>query len=147
MKILAVDPGEKRIGLALSDPTGQLANPLGILIHHSRTIDSAHIIQICQEHQVDLIIIGQALQSDGQVGARARSSLRLEAEINQLSSIPTLLWDESHTTQFATSVQIHSGLSKKKRQKPKDHLAAALLLQDFLDSNTFKTIQYPDESQ
>ena len=66
MRILAVDHGEKRIGLALSDPTGTIANPLTVIKHVSRTIDAAQVATLASEHEARLIVIGQSFDENGQ---------------------------------------------------------------------------------
>jgi putative Holliday junction resolvase len=66
MRVLAVDPGEKRLGIALSDPTGTIANPLTVLNHIARPIDAATIASLAQEHAAGLIIVGQALDDESQ---------------------------------------------------------------------------------
>ena len=73
---LCVDPGEKRIGLAISDPTGNFARPLQVLTHISRAVDAATIAQIGKDRQVKAIIVGQALDWDGQMG-RQRAAQRV----------------------------------------------------------------------
>lgn len=141
MKILAVDPGDKRIGVAISDPTGLIAKPLSILEHCSREEDARRIIQIADENECQMIVIGQALLVDGQIGYRARSSMRLRDAITNLSLIKTVLWDETGTTKEAISTRIKMGMSQKKRRKHMDDLAAAILLDDFLSSAYFKSLE------
>jgi len=140
MRILAVDPGEKRIGLAISDPTGMLARPLTIIQHKARAIDAQAIVKIAEENSCSLIIVGQALDSEGQIGYRARKSGRLAEELGKHTKIKITLWDESGTTMTAIQRRINSGISKKKRKKALDGLAAAVLLEDYLSSETFKML-------
>jgi putative holliday junction resolvase len=66
MRILAVDPGEKNLGIAISDPTGTIANPLTVLKHVSRPLDAAAIARLAADNQAERIIVGQALDEDGQ---------------------------------------------------------------------------------
>jgi len=75
-RVLAVDPGEKRLGIALSDPTATIANPLMVMKHINRAIDAATIAQLAQEHQVNLIVIGQALDDDNQSTQQRRAWLQ-----------------------------------------------------------------------
>lgn len=140
MRVLAIDPGEKRIGLAISDPTGTLAKPHSILKHSARETDAKNIALLAKNHTCDLILIGQALDDQGRVGYRARSAIRLGEAIRQCTPIPVLMWDESGTTRAAKRTQIESGMAKRKRQKALDDLAAAILLQDFLASDVFQTL-------
>ena len=135
MKVLAVDPGEKRIGLAISDPTGTLARPLTVIPHQARAKDVEKISQIAQEEAVGLIVVGWALDSEGEVGYRARKAQRLADVIREKTDIPVRMWDESGTTQAAIQSRIDQGLSRKKRTGHFDDLAASILLQDFLIQN------------
>lgn len=134
MKILAVDPGEKRIGIAISDSTGTIANPLTIIEHKSRPLDALQIIKLAQENGCGLIVIGQALDEDGKPSLQGRRAGRLRSAIRTQSSLPVVLWDESNSTQIAQSARLALGVRKKKRRQHIDDLAATIILQTFLDS-------------
>ncbi|HAE85305.1 MAG TPA: Holliday junction resolvase RuvX [Anaerolineaceae bacterium] len=133
LKYLCVDPGEVRIGIAISDETGSLARPLAILGHVSRVIDAMGIMQLALENQVDAIVVGQALDSNGKPGPKARSAARLAEALRVLGEMPVYLWDESYSSQKAAELRIAKGISRKKRAQPIDDLAAAVILQDFLE--------------
>ncbi len=135
MKFLCVDPGEVRIGVAISDETGTLARPLVILGHISREIDAKAIMQLALQNHVDAIVVGQAVDSDGLPGLKARSAARLAEALRALEEMPIYLWDESHSSQKAAELRIASGVSRKKRSQPIDDLAAAVILQDFLENH------------
>lgn len=135
MKILAVDPGEKRIGLAISDPTGTIARPLTVIKHQAREEDAKKIVEIACDEGIEVIVVGQALDSNGEVGHQARKSQRLADAIRAKTDCPVMLWDESGTTQAAQLSRIELGVSKKKRKGHLDDLAASILLQDFLITN------------
>lgn len=135
MKILAVDPGEKRIGLAVSDPTGTLARPLRVLKHLARDEDARRIAAAAVEEDAEMIVIGQPLDSDGSVGPQARKSQRLADMLAEYTDLPIHLWDESSTTSAAVQSRIALGTSRKKRRGHLDDLAASILLQDFLIQN------------
>lgn len=133
-RILAVDPGDKRIGLAISDPTGTIANPLLVVNHISRTLDAATIAQIAVEQDAVLIIVGQPLDSDGKVGPQARKAQRLAEAIKNQTNLPVHLWDESGSTNQAISARVAMGVNKKKRSGHLDDLAATIILQSYLES-------------
>ena len=135
MKILAVDPGEKRIGLAISDPTGTIARPLTVIKHQAREEDAKKIVEIACDEGIEVIVVGQALDSSGEVGHQARKSQRLADAIRAKTDCPVMLWDESGTTQAAQLSRIELGVSKKKRKGHLDDLAASILLQEFLIAN------------
>ena len=125
MRILAVDPGEARIGLALSDPTGLFARPLKVIHHTSRSEDAESILEIANKHQVSKIVVGLALDLDGEVGPQARKALRLIDFLRSMSTIPIDLWDESGST-----LAVRRG---NLRDPMLDARAAAVILQEYLD--------------
>ena len=135
MRILAIDPGSKRIGLAISDPTGTIANPLTVLSHVSRPVDAAVVAELATSHAVGLIVIGQSFDDDGNPSFEGRRSARFAAAIKTQASIPVVLWEESFTTQDARSARIRMGVSRKNRSGHLDDLAATVLLQSYLDAN------------
>ena len=134
MRILAVDPGEKRLGIALSDPTNTIANPLTVIKHISRPIDAARIAQLARENQVALIVVGQALDEENQPTPQGRRANRLAEAIQAQIDIPIELWDESDSTLAARSARIAMGSSRKKRSGHLDDLAATYILQTYLDA-------------
>jgi putative Holliday junction resolvase len=76
MRILAIDPGSKRIGLAISDATGTIANPLTVLQHVARHVDAAAVAEMAASHQADLIVVGQSFDEDGVPSFEGRRSQR-----------------------------------------------------------------------
>jgi len=134
LRILAVDPGEKRLGLALSDPSGLVANPLMVILHISRHLDAAQIARVAEEQGAGLIVVGQALDSDGQPSPASRRSARLAAAIRTQTDMPVILWDESHSTQAAQRARRAMGVSRRQRAGHLDELAATYILQTYLDS-------------
>jgi putative Holliday junction resolvase len=134
-RVLAVDPGDKRLGLAVSDPSAMIANPLTVISHISRQIDAGVIAQLARDHDVILIVVGQALDDEGEVGPRARSAQRLAEAIRQQTPIAVELWDESGSTRSARSARFEMGVSRKKRSGHLDELAATVILQSYLDAH------------
>lgn len=132
-RILAVDPGEKRIGLAISDPTATIASPLRVIKHESAVIDCAQIAQIAAEEGVVQIIIGQALGADGEMTPAARHSARIAELIQSQTSIEVILWDESGSTQTARQTRVIMGVNRKQRSGHLDDLAAVIILQSYLE--------------
>ena len=139
MRILAVDPGEKRLGLALSDPTGSIANPLQVLAHIARLTDAATIASIAAEHGAGLIIVGQALDEDDNPTPQSRRAVRLTEAIRTQTGLPVELWDESGSTQAARQAHIAMGGTRHSRQRRGhghlDELAATYILQTYLDAH------------
>ena len=135
MRILAVDPGEKHIGLAMSDASGTIASPLMVINHVKRSVDAAVIAALAVEHAAERIIIGQALDDEGNAGYRARPAQKLAEAIRLQSPLPVELWDESHSTQTARQVRIEMGVPRRQRRGHLDALAAVVILQDYLDEH------------
>ena len=140
MRILAVDPGEKHLGIAISDPNGIIANPLTILKHVSRAIDAAAIAHLADEHQAGLILVGQALDDEGQATPQSRRAARLAEAIGEQTSLPVQMWDESGSTQAARQARLAMGVSRRLRRGHLDDLAATVILQSYLDSKLEGTI-------
>jgi putative Holliday junction resolvase len=147
MKILAVDPGEKRIGVAISDPTGTIARPLCVVKHEARETDAERIAEIANAEGVMMIVVGQALDSEGEVGHQARKSQRFADMLRTKTECAIVLWDESGTTQAARQSRVALGVTHKKRKGHLDDLAASILLQDYLIANEafIKEPEVPDE--
>ena len=133
MRILAVDHGEKRIGLAISDSTGTVANPLKVIEHVSRIIDAAQVADISAQNQVELIIIGQSFGEDGKPNLAGRRAARFAVTLKTQTQISIVMWDESFSTQTARAARIEMGVSRKKRAGHLDELAATIILQSYLD--------------
>ncbi len=134
MRILAVDPGDKRIGIAISDPTGTIANPLTVLKHTARAQDAAAIVALAVEHAAVRIVVGAALDAEGQETPQSRHAARLAEAIREQTGLPVELWDESGSTQTARAARIAMGVSRRRRRGHMDDLAAAVILQDYLDA-------------
>jgi putative holliday junction resolvase len=135
MRILAIDPGEKRIGLALSDPTGTIASPLMVLGHTSRPVDATAIADLALQYQVELIVVGHSLDDDGSSTPLSRRATRLAEAIRLRCDIPIKMWDESFSTQEARQARIEMGTTRRKRRGHLDDLAASVILQSYLDTN------------
>jgi putative Holliday junction resolvase len=133
---MAIDPGDKRIGIALSDPTGTIANPLSVLRHTSRIVDAAAIADLAREHQAGIILVGQALDDENQPNPQGRKAARLAEAIAGQTPLPVVLWDESYSSVTARQAKLDMGVSRRARQGHHDELAATYLLQTYLDSES-----------
>ena len=139
MRIIAIDPGEKRIGIAISDPTGTIANPLTILLHKSRKTDAEAIKQLAEQYEAELIVVGVALDSENQPTLQSRRSTRLAAAIRILSHFPVIMWDESNSSNAIIKTQSKLKKTSGRKRKPIDDLAATYILQTYLDSHSEHT--------
>ena len=135
-RILAVDPGDKRLGIAISDLTGTIASPVCVLTHVSREENALAILAIAEEKEVKLIVIGQAYNWDGEISFQGRKSARLADKIRALGSIPVILWNEYGSTNIARNARRMMNVSRKKRSGHLDDLAATVILQTYLDSQS-----------
>jgi len=135
VRILAVDHGEKRIGLAVSDLTGTIANPLTVVKHVSRIIDAAQIAELATQNDVGLIIIGQSFDEDGNPNPAGRRAARFADELKNQTNIPIEMWDESFSTQIARQARIELGVSRKKRAGHQDEFAAVVILQSYIEAH------------
>ncbi|NWG35066.1 MAG: Holliday junction resolvase RuvX [Chloroflexi bacterium] len=135
MRILAVDHGEKRIGLALSDPTGTLASPLTVIKHVSRLMDAAQVANLAAENEAELIIVGQSFDEDGEPNLAGRRAAKFAEALKEQTNIPVELFDESFSTQEARAAVIELGFSRKKRAGHHDSLAAVMILKSYIEAH------------
>lgn len=136
-RVLAVDWGQRRIGIALSDESRAIASPMMVL-HRSSSLDHDlnHIVQICGQHDVSLIIFGLPVRLDGTMGPEAEGVLQVIEKLGERTDITVQTWDERLSTTAAEKALLEGNVSRKKRRGVIDQVAAALVLQSYLDSQT-----------
>ena len=139
MRALGVDPGEKHIGLAVSDETGLIARPLDTLRHISRAEDAARIVAAAQAQAAGMIVLGYALDSEGRPGPQARHAEKLAEALRILTALPVALHDESYSSQEAADGLRASGKTRRARREQIHAAAAATLLQSYLDGHPRET--------
>jgi len=132
-RVLAVDWGSRRIGLAVSDPTRTIARPLGVIGHVSRVIDAQAVIEIAESHQVQLIIVGVTYDENHGLSPIGRRCSRFADQVRMLTDIPVVLWDEDLSTAKAKQSAVDINIPRKKRMGHRDAAASAHILQDYLD--------------
>lgn len=135
-RILALDYGTKRIGVALSDELGWTAQPLETIERRTLARDIAHIEQLVQEHEVKEVLIGLPLRLDGEEGPAVQAVHEFIAHLGEALSVPIVTWDERMTTRSAEDLLIAADVSRRKRKGVVDRVAAAILLQSYLESQT-----------
>lgn len=131
-RVLAVDPGSRRIGLAVSDPEGTVALPLGVVPAGFDLV--ARIGEIAQEHEVIEIVVGLPLRLDGSEGPAAHDARRLAGRLEEELPVKVSLVDERLTTAAAGRALDEGEVTGRKRRGIVDQVAAALLLQGYLDA-------------
>ena len=132
-RILALDPGTKRIGVALSDELGWTAQPLETFERKSLNVDIAHINELVRRHEVREIVIGMPIQLNGRMGPAAQSVQQFLEALQAAVGVPVVAWDERLTTKAAEQMLIEADVSRKKRKGVVDRVAAALLLKSYLE--------------
>ena len=139
MRILSIDFGERRVGLAISDPTGTIAQGLETITYNSDEDLFNALEQVIEKYQVDSLVIGMPFNMNGTIGERGEATKRFIGKLQTHFGLPIYKEDERLTTSIAHQTRIKLGKKlkgKKKKQKGKiDRMAATLILQGFLDKN------------
>jgi putative Holliday junction resolvase len=132
-RILAIDYGKKRIGLALSDELGMTAQPLQVLAHKNRREDVRRLREICRAKGVRLIVVGHPLHITGEAGDMAEEAARFATRLRKELGIEVELADERLTTWEAEQTLAEMGGAKRRKDAPLDDVAAAILLREYLE--------------
>jgi putative Holliday junction resolvase len=138
MRVLGLDMGERRVGVAISDSTGTVARPLRTLVRGSREEDFAAIAALVAEHDVGLVVVGHPLSLDGTEGPQARRVARYAEALAACLPVRLVSWDERFTTAAAKEI-LRQSRKKNRRRRARiagevDAVAAAVILQSYLDS-------------
>ena len=133
-RILALDLGKKRIGLAISDPLGITAQGLPNLNRTNKRSDLAALDALVREREVGLILMGNPINMRGAEGRQSGWVREFAADLQAWTKLPVKLWDERLTSVEAGRVLRSSGISIEKRAAAVDRLSAVILLQSYLDS-------------
>ena len=136
MRMMGLDYGSKTMGVAVSDPLGIIAQGIEIIRREDenklrRTL--ARVSQLAEEYQVETIVLGFPKHMNNTVGERAEKSVALKAKLEARTGVPVILWDERLTTVAADQVLMESGVRRENRKNYVDKIAAALILQGYLD--------------
>ena len=134
VRYLALDIGTKRIGIAVSDELGLIAQPVMTLeVRRNRREDLRSIARLARKFGVAGIVVGNPLHLSGEVSTRAEKVQAFAAELGELSGLPIHLWDERLTTEEAHRILYEAGQARQQHAKVVDQVAATLILQSFLD--------------
>lgn len=136
MRVIALDPGSKRIGVAISDELGIIAQPLEFIPAHPLEGAFVRLREIVEEKSVEEMIVGMPRNMNGTYGPAAEKATEFIAQIKERFTQPVREWDERLTTVQAQRVLIDAGTRRKKRKEKVDMMAASILLQSYLDSKT-----------
>lgn len=132
-RLIGIDPGTRTLGLALSDVTRTIASPLETIRRRKFKVDAAKLLSLVEEHHVAGLVLGLPNNLDGTEGPRAQSTRAMARNLNALTPIPILLWDERLSTAEAERMLISADATRKRRGEVIDKLAATLILQGALD--------------
>lgn len=136
-RILGLDPGERRIGVAVSDATGTIASPVDFIdrlaAHHEQKL-----IDLCTEWEITEIVVGLPVSLDGTEGLAAKKSREFGESVKGLTGLPVAFHDERFTTVTAEQALLEGGVKRRARTNRRDQVAAAVMLQGFLDKRRYQ---------
>lgn len=134
MRFMGLDVGDKRIGVALSDEGALIASPRETLERRGNRKDIAHLLDLARREEVSEILVGMPWKLDGSSGPQAEKVSRFVEALRAATSIPINTWDERLSTIGAERAMIEADVSRAKRRGALDRVAAALILQSYLDA-------------
>lgn len=134
-RVMALDYGEVRIGIAVSDVTRFLASGLENYTRVNLEKDCSHIAELVKDNNVKTIVIGLPLNMDGTAGVRVEKTKEFAEELSRYTDVKIDFLDERLTSVSAEKILISADVSRKKRKQVLDKLSATIILQDYLDSN------------
>ncbi len=133
MRLMALDVGDRRIGVAVSDPDKLIATPLSVIVRRGASRDIEALGKLVQEHEVEKLVVGLPRRMDGTLGPQAEKAQAFGDEAGRRLGITVTYWDERLTTAQAERLMIEAGIRREDRKGRIDAVAAGLLLQNYLD--------------
>lgn len=137
-RVLAVDPGSRRVGVAVSDPSGTIAQPLTALSADPENTLVERLAALAREQEATALVVGLPRRLSGRLGPEGQAARGLADALRKATGLPVTLVDERLTSAAAERALLSAGLSRAKRRRLSDQVAAALILQTFLDSGRVK---------
>lgn len=132
MKIMSVDFGDARTGLAICDPTEFLASPVGTIKEKNFLKAAGQIADAAKQQGAQMLVVGLPRNMDGTEGARAEKCRAMGEKLEELAQLPVVMWDERRTTVSASAVLTENGTFGKKRKEQLDAVAAVIILENYL---------------
>ena len=145
MKIMAVDYGDARTGLAVCDRTEFLASPIGTIEERNMQILAMKVAHMAQQYEVGEIVVGLPLNMNGSFGPRAERCKQFADILNELTECPVNMWDERSTTVSAHNILNETNVRGKKRKAVVDTVAATIILEGYLEFRKNKKAAEPQE--
>lgn len=139
MRILGIDYGDARIGLAISDTTETIANPIGTYSSQSMRKDVDYISALAKEKEAGLIVVGLPINMDGTIGVRAEKTQAFGKVLAKVSGLEVVYKDERLTTVSAERYLIEGNMRREKRKDVIDTMSAHLILQSYLDKRKYES--------
>ncbi len=133
-RLLGIDYGERRIGVALSDESATIATPLRVITVQGRDQAVRDVIALAQTHGAQRIIVGRPVRLDGGDGPAAEKALGFGRALQEAGGLPVGFWDERYSTRTAEQALIAGGARRNRRKQVVDKLAAQIILQHYLDA-------------
>jgi len=133
-RVLAIDLGTRRIGVALSDPTGTIASPLETLSVTGPRRAVEQVADLCRRHGVAAVVVGWPRNMDGSRGPAAKEAEAFAERLRPAAAVPVELWDERLSTAAAERALIDADVRRDERRRSRDRVAAAVILQGYLDA-------------
>jgi len=134
VRILGLDPGEKRIGVAITDPLGITAQGIDVITYHTLENALEKIQAICREYEVVKIVVGNPLNMNGSRGPSSENAVRFAEKLQDTLELPVELVDERLTSVSAERTLISGGVRRKERREIRDKLSAVMILENYLAS-------------
>ena len=134
MRIMGLDYGSKTVGVAVSDPLGYTAQALETITRDKLRQTYRRLEELIAQRGITTVVLGYPKNMDDSIGERGKKTEEFKAALERRTGLPVILWDERLTTVAADEILEESGVLKKDRKKVIDKVAAAIILQEFLDS-------------
>lgn len=135
MRVIGLDLGNRTVGIALSDYLGIIANPVGTFRFEDQDLDGAlsQVVQVIKENQVEKIVLGLPKNMNGTIGPQAEYCLKFKDMLEKATNLEVIMIDERLTSKQADVIMLKADMSRNKRKKNVDKLAATIILQTYLD--------------
>jgi len=133
MRVLGLDVGDKFIGVAISDPLGITAQGLGTIYRKSIRQDIGEVERLVKEYGVEKVVVGLPKNMSGSLGPQGKKVLEFAGKLKEILDVPVIEWDERLSTLSAERILLEGDMSRKKRKKVIDKVAAVFILQNYLD--------------
>jgi putative Holliday junction resolvase len=139
-RVLAVDPGSRRVGVAVSDPTGTIAQPLAVVPAEPAETLAERLAALAREQQAERLVVGLPRRLDGGQGPEAKAARALAQDLRAASGLAVTLVDERLTSVAAERALLAGGASRARRRELSDQVAATLILQSYLDARARRAL-------